>query len=180
MGYSLDANSNQHVFLWENGNMTDLGSMGGALCYPQSMNDHAQIVGYTYASGYASGRGFLYDHGILTQLDTVRAGDIFSTANSINDRGQVVGESFSSFTSPGHAFLFESGSTTDLNDLIASDSGWVLASARSINDSGQIVGNGTLNGVSRAYLLTPVPEASTLMLLGIAVIALLVFRVRRK
>jgi hypothetical protein len=56
----------------------------------------------------------------------------------------------------------------DLNGLIDPASGWTLAAARDINDSGWIVGTGTLNGQARAFLLTPVPEPSSLALLGAA------------
>jgi probable HAF family extracellular repeat protein len=177
-GYSLDANNKQHVFLWEEGNMTDLGSMGEAYCYPESINERSQIVGYAYSSVNSSGHGFLYDHGIVTQLGVLRAGDTFSRAYCINELGQVVGDSSMAYAGDGRAFLYESGSMTDLNDLIA-PSGWVLTSARSINDSGQIVGNGTLNGVSHAYLLTPIPEPATLALIGLAGIAFVLLRTRR-
>ena len=56
----------------------------------------------------------------------------------------------------------------DLNNLIPSGSGWVLLSAFDINSLGQIVGYGYIegDGAYRAYLLTPVPEPTTLLLLG--------------
>ena len=43
----------------------------------------------------------------------------------------------------------------DLNNLIAPSSGWILNTANGINDAGQIVGNGTINGYTRGFLLTP-------------------------
>jgi probable HAF family extracellular repeat protein len=43
----------------------------------------------------------------------------------------------------------------DLNNMILSNSGWVLALAIWINDSGQITGYGTINGENHAFLLTP-------------------------
>jgi len=46
----------------------------------------------------------------------------------------------------------------NLNDLIPSDSGWLLRLAFDINSSGQIVGQGTINGQSHAFLLTPIPD----------------------
>ena len=49
----------------------------------------------------------------------------------------------------------------DLNDLIPSNSGWLLGDPFAINDSGQIVGLGFLNGdEQRAFLLTPIPPES--------------------
>jgi probable HAF family extracellular repeat protein len=43
----------------------------------------------------------------------------------------------------------------DLNNLIPANSGWLLQIANAINDQGQIVGQGTLNGQTEAFLLTP-------------------------
>ena len=69
----------------------------------------------------------------------------------------------------------------DINSLISPNSGWTLGAAYAINDSGQIVGTGTNpNGKSDAFLLTPIPEPSTLALLGISVIGLLACTWRRR
>ena len=53
----------------------------------------------------------------------------------------------------------------DLNDLVDLPAGWTLTYAADINDAGQIVGHGIKNGLKRAYLLTPIPEPCTLVLL---------------
>lgn len=80
----------------------------------------------------------------------------------------------SSYTASGaeHAFLYSDGSMNDLNNLISNDSGWVLIQADAINDSGQIVGDGTIDGNHHAFLLTPVPEPSTCILLCSALLGL--------
>jgi hypothetical protein len=44
----------------------------------------------------------------------------------------------------------------DLNTVIPSDAGWTLSDAAAMNDSGQIAGYGRVNGVWRAFLLTPI------------------------
>jgi hypothetical protein len=51
----------------------------------------------------------------------------------------------------------------DLNNLIAADAGWELTSAIKINNQGQIVGAGSLNGQERGFVLTPVPEPSSIV-----------------
>ncbi len=56
----------------------------------------------------------------------------------------------------------------DLNTLIDPASGWILTSARDINDAGQITGTGLFDGQPRAFLLTPVPEPSSVLLAALA------------
>ena len=93
----------------------------------------------------------------------------------INASGQIVSRTaHNTFTPPNtfnfsdHATVWTSGA--GLQDLIGllddSGAGWVASSALSINDAGQIVGFGTSpNGHAHAYVLTPVPEPGTLLLL---------------
>jgi hypothetical protein len=57
----------------------------------------------------------------------------------------------------------------DLNEVIGSDPGIILDDAVDINDAGQIVAKNTL---AHVFLLTPVPEPSTMCLLFIGLIGL--------
>jgi hypothetical protein len=64
----------------------------------------------------------------------------------------------------------------DVNNLIDSALGITLINARGINDEGQIVANGVYSNDfnNHAFLLTPVPEPSTLGMLGLAGLWLLI------
>jgi len=95
-----------------------------------------------------------YANGTLTFLDPTGAGAA-SWANGINRSEVVVGEK------QGHATRWINGQQADLNNLIPTGSGWTLVEAKAINDSGVIVGMGTLNGVSRPFILTPVGRLVT-------------------
>ncbi len=119
----------------------------------------------------------------VTDLGTL--GGSSSYAYGINSSGQVVGWTDIGDISDGnrveHAFLYSGLTMTDLNSLIDPSSGWELDSAQAINDAGQIVGYG-INGLGQehAFLLTPTPEPSTLVLLGVAAIGLLGYAQRRR
>jgi uncharacterized membrane protein len=98
-----------------------------------------------------------------------------SAANLINDRAQIVGQAFN-FDVNGNpitpiAFLHENGVNHLLNDLLVDGDGWHLENARNINNLSQIVGWGSLDGETRGFLLTPVPEPSALALVGAAIAA---------
>jgi len=59
----------------------------------------------------------------------------------------------------------------DLNSLITPGTTWTLNRAYAINDANQIVVHGTLNGQSgqpHGFLLTPIPEPTTVTLLALA------------
>jgi probable HAF family extracellular repeat protein len=108
----------------------------------------------------------------------ILAGRTGSSAWGINSLGQVVGDGdIPSGTI--HALLFNNGTVTDLNGLISPSSGWVLTEATSISDSGYIVGSRMHNGQTAAYLLTPVPEPSSIALVAIGAGALYILRHRR-
>jgi probable HAF family extracellular repeat protein len=141
-----------HAFLWNNGVMTDLGTLPGAT----SPNDFSIAYGIN-SSGHVVGESdtgvdhhaFLWSNSVMTDLGIVHGGPD-SVAHGINISDQVVG------TSGRSAFLWSpSAGMIDLNTLIPSGSGWNLTDASAINDNGQIVGVGTINGQTHAYLLTP-------------------------
>jgi probable HAF family extracellular repeat protein len=92
-------------------------------------------------------------NGKIRDLGTLAGG--FGTAFGSNDLNQIVGYSTTA-SDDSHAFLWTSKKgIQDLNDLIPTNSGWVLVWGSAINNAGQITGWGTINGENHAYLLTP-------------------------
>jgi len=129
VGTASTAGSKSHAFLWENGSLTDLGTLPGAIeATANAINDHGQIV------GSSSGQAFLYENGIMIQLPTL--GGVGGAATDINTHGQVVGLSD---IGPGvkHAFIYHNGTMTDIGTLSGSN----FAHAISINDLGVVVGS---------------------------------------
>lgn len=189
VGNSITADGNTHAVLWQNGTITDLGTLGSDYNNSQAtgINDLGQVVGNSYntvcsdrwgMTSYGDSRGFLWQNGNMINLGTLDSNDSCSQAAAINNMGQVVGTSYARMpTNPysGYrSFLWEHGGMTEpggfynlmFNNLLLNNSGWVLSSASAINNRGQIVGIGTFNGQSRGFLLTPssqqysVPEPS--------------------
>ena len=179
-----------HAFLYSNGKMQDLGTLGGI--YGSSaygINASGQVVGYSYITGAGNNifsnvfHAFLYSNGTMQDLGTLGGSD--SQANGINDSGEVVGESDTTNDSAQHAFLYSNGSMTDLNSLISPSSGWTLLDATAVNDNGQIAGYGVNpEGNDEAFLLTPnsnsVPLPPALLLLAPGLVGLAAARRRLK
>jgi probable HAF family extracellular repeat protein len=95
---------------------------------------------------------------------------------AINDLGQIVGGG------GGIAALYAANSgLVDLNSVVSGTLPGPLTGATGINDAGQIVGYWNNHGNSNAFLLTPIPEPSTLCLalFGSAALGIAARRARR-
>ncbi len=145
------------AFLFENGALTNLGSLGGIASQAVAINNAGQIVGWSMFVPPPVGpwtwggqttidqslHAFLYEGGVMRDLH-VLAGlqGANSSAVDVNDGGQIVG------TVDSRGFLYHAGTTIEL-DASGADSTQPLA----INNRGQIVGYLTnQNGDDRAFV----------------------------
>jgi probable HAF family extracellular repeat protein len=76
-------------FVWENGHMTDLGTLGGTNGGPDDINNHGQVVGVSNLAGDAAAAAFLWDNGTLVNLGTL--GGTYGEATTLNEAGDVAG-----------------------------------------------------------------------------------------
>jgi probable HAF family extracellular repeat protein len=136
-----------HTFLWENGRMTDLGSLGGTLSFPSDINSRGQIIGNMTLAGDESQHPFLWDRGSLIDLGTF--GGTNGDATWMNDAGEVVGWAYFPGDAVRHAFVWRDGVKTDLGP----PPGFVCTIAFGINSKGQVVGtSGVCQGAVHAVL----------------------------
>lgn len=105
IGYSsiFDGEGNwqgQHGFLWLNGTMHDMGTLGVdesgiSFIIPYAINSQGQVVGTsTYSeNGVAKGnRAFLYQNSTMLDLNSIlpaNSGLVLENALAINDKGQI-------------------------------------------------------------------------------------------
>ncbi len=79
---------------WDGGAATNLGTLGGTNSYGYGVNGSGQIVGVSDLTGSAGTAGFLWDAGVMYDLNGLlgpgSAWELLA-AYGMNDRGQIVG-----------------------------------------------------------------------------------------
>lgn len=133
-GWSETAASQPRAFLYTNGVMQNLGTLGAG-SYGTAVNDIGDVVGYSAPLG-AGQHAFIYTAGAMNDLGTL--GGTNSRALSINHSGQVVGYSDLANSMNQHAFLYSNGMMIDLETLTSTT--LYSSEALGINDAGQVVG----------------------------------------
>jgi probable HAF family extracellular repeat protein len=155
------------AFLWENGAMQDLGSLGGPDALALFVNERGQVAGFSYTdsrpnsvTGLPTTHPFLWDKekGMidLGSLGGTLAGPLTpalkptSESGGFNNRGQFVGIA----TLPGDQmvdpFLWDG---EKLIDLFTETTGGNPVSAAALNDAGEVVGGAIFpNRTIDAYL----------------------------
>lgn len=179
----------EHAFLYRDGAMQDLGTLGGLYSSARAINDSGLIVGMASTTldpdgiGHTIPHAFLYVDGMMIDLGASELDYSGSAAQDVNNLGQVVG--WDTVGNERHAFLYQGGARLDLNRLIDPGSGWTVTDAAAINDLAQIAGTACREGQCYAVRLdllqaeVPEPGGWLLMATGLAMLLALTRRSRR-
>ena len=171
------------AFLWKNGRIINLTPQSDKRSSAALINNQSDILisddgeefvwrnGVRLAHRYFKGSypnwtregNYIWHNGRLTQimpLRGVRHG--YYSVDGTNDSGVAIGSAETTFKPARRfAFLVLNGQMISLNSLIPTNQNWKMERAHAINNRGQIACQGTLNGRSRFFLLTPQTPATS-------------------
>lgn len=132
----------QDPFLWENGKMTDLGTLGGSGGIGQCANKRLQVIGMSSLAAHPAAcltgetgcHAYLWQRGTMKDLGTL--GGDNSEAIWINDAGEIAGSADLPGNDLHHAVRWKDDQILDLGTV----NGDACSRGRAINERGQVVG----------------------------------------
>ena len=135
-----------HAFLWQDGRMKDLGTLGGPDSAAFYVNDRGHAAGNSYTNnipnpttGIPTVDPFLWKNNRMIDLGTL--GGVFGILNAINNHDQVAGQSDLAGDQAAHPFFWDKGVMTDLGTF-GGDNGEALW----LNERGDVVGDADFPG----------------------------------
>ena len=119
-GFCFGVPEQRRAFLWQDGAMRDLGTLGGPDALAEFVNDRGQVAGWSLldstpnpATGIPTQHPFLWQNGVMKDLGTIGGTAVFEI-NNLNRRGQVVGGMNVAGDQSFHPFLWDGQSLRDL------------------------------------------------------------------
>jgi probable HAF family extracellular repeat protein len=145
-------------FIWQDGMMHDLGTLGGPDTFAQIVNERGQVAGVSYTSdnpdpntGLPPLDPFLWENGKMKDLGNLGGTNDFlgPFILGLNNRGEVTGVMALPGDQIDHAFLWDGEKLSDLHTL-----GGSFSLATGLNDAGEVIGIASTPGdqVFHAFL----------------------------
>ena len=132
VGYSTDSAGNTYAFLYNNGSVTNLGTLGGTYSEAYGINSLGQIVGQSTDSA-GNTYGFLYSNGVMQNLNSLIGSASFeyklTDPVGINKNGQIAVNGTITATGQNMGFLLTPVTSTSSAGVPAPATLGLLAAA---------------------------------------------------
>jgi probable HAF family extracellular repeat protein len=155
-------------FLWQDGVMTKLATLGGENGYANMINSRGEVAGLAETAVKDSASScpvhrfepVVWGNGVIRELPTY-TGDSDGVAAWINDKGDVAGASGTCapfnpnsglYLTENHALVWQNGKATDLGNLGPNGIPGAGNHACAINNRGEAVGHTTSDASTVAFL----------------------------
>ena len=121
-------------FLWQNGHMRDLGTIGGTIGFGNWLNNAGEVAGFSDLAGDQASHPFLWNGTKMIDLGTLGGANGWGTW--VNDAGAVAG-SADLPVGHHHGFLWANGHMRDLSPVDNAP----CSNGNAVNNRGKVVGN---------------------------------------
>jgi len=141
---TLSGTGYSRATLWQGGQVTSLGTLGGTESWASGINQAGHVAGAATRANSSTTHATVWRDGQTFALTAPSTQG--SWANDINDQGQVVGWGIWAAGADRHAALWRDGQVIDLGTL-----GGRSSTAVDINNRGEAVGYSLISGNTAAH-----------------------------
>jgi len=151
VGSAVTSDGSNHPFLYSNGQMIDLGTLGSPKGTDwwnsaQGINNSGVVTGTSY-DAQGNFFGFVWSNGKMTKIGTL--GGLWSEAYAINNNGQVTGIAY---TKNGNTHAFLRSANGKMKNLGSIGGKFGSTWGYGINNAGIVVGQGTFQDTYHAFV----------------------------